>query len=427
MKNFLLFLALWWFLPCPGKAQLTLDECLQAARENYPLIKQHDLIRRSAEYTVQNARSSWYPQISLSAQATYQSDVMSFPAEMEQLYSRLGISFEGLPKDQYKATVDIRQNLYDGGATKAHIRSARAEEEVRAQTWEVDMYALRDRVHSLYFGILTLDARLQQCDLLQEELRRNLDLVRSYQKNGLALPGDVELVEVEILASDQQKVELASARDAFRLMLGAVIGRNIPAETAFATPPAEASAEGILRPELLLFSAQSAQIGQQERIVRAGLMPRVGVFFSGNYGNPGLNLFEDMRENRFSAYYVAGLSVSWNLSNFYTKRNDLRKISIARQEVDVRRNTFLYQIQQTVLQQQGAVRKMQEVMQSDRRIIDLRTSIKTATAAKVKNGTATVHDLLRDIHLQNQAEQQAALHAIEHLKSLYDLKNTTNQ
>ena len=63
-----------------ARAQLTLDECRRLAREHYPEIRQYDLIRQTAEYTLSNARRAYLPRFGLSAQATWQTAVPACPA-----------------------------------------------------------------------------------------------------------------------------------------------------------------------------------------------------------------------------------------------------------------------------------------------------------------------------------------------------------
>ena len=65
-------------LPMMVQAQ-TLEECQQAAERNYPLIRQYGLIEKTTELTVSNIQKGWLPQVSASAQATYQSDVVAWP------------------------------------------------------------------------------------------------------------------------------------------------------------------------------------------------------------------------------------------------------------------------------------------------------------------------------------------------------------
>ena len=73
----------------------TLEECQQAAERNYPLIRQYRLIEQTTALTVANIQKGWLPQISASAQATYQSDVVAWPDEMRGMLGQMGLNFEG--------------------------------------------------------------------------------------------------------------------------------------------------------------------------------------------------------------------------------------------------------------------------------------------------------------------------------------------
>ena len=65
-----------------GFAQVTLEQCKEWARANYPLIRRYDLVEQSRQFTVENAMKAWLPQVGLSAGASYQSDVTSLPVEI---------------------------------------------------------------------------------------------------------------------------------------------------------------------------------------------------------------------------------------------------------------------------------------------------------------------------------------------------------
>ena len=87
---------------CAGWAQLTVEECYRKAQDNYPLIRQHGLIEKTRDYNLSNARRGYLPQLNLSAQATYQSDVTKIPIDFQQL-GLAGIRIPALSQDQYKA------------------------------------------------------------------------------------------------------------------------------------------------------------------------------------------------------------------------------------------------------------------------------------------------------------------------------------
>ena len=95
-------------LPVILQAQsLTLDSAYQLAKDNYPLIKQRELIQQTADLTIENLGKGYLPQLSFNAQGTYQSDVtkVDFPLP--------GVTIKPLSKDQYKITADANQLLYD--------------------------------------------------------------------------------------------------------------------------------------------------------------------------------------------------------------------------------------------------------------------------------------------------------------------------
>lgn len=52
IRIFLLLCA--WSLNAISQAQITLESCKQQARENYPLVRQYDLIQLSEQYTLSN-------------------------------------------------------------------------------------------------------------------------------------------------------------------------------------------------------------------------------------------------------------------------------------------------------------------------------------------------------------------------------------
>lgn len=182
-------------------AQLTLDSCRLLARNHYPEIRRYDLVRQTEEYTLSNARREWLPQLSLSAQATWQTAVPAFPDALTGMLTQYGVGMPGMNKDQYKVQLEVTQTIWDGGKSAADKRIAEAEAAEQRQVTDVDLYALEGRVDDLYFGILLLDERVAQTKLTLGLLRSNLDKVRSLQRNGAAMQSDADAVEADLLPS----------------------------------------------------------------------------------------------------------------------------------------------------------------------------------------------------------------------------------
>ncbi len=404
---------------------LTIEDCQEMAKENYPVISQKGLIETAANFTIANAKKNWLPQFSIAAHATYQSDVMTIP---EEFTSMLGVTLDGLPKDQYKGAVNVEQVLYDGGAVGAQVDAAKAKKEVSVQNWEVEMYNLQERVNQVFFGALLLQKKIIEANIMIDELNRHKRLLQTYVDNGVAEQNSLDQVQVEILAALQRKSELTSNQKAYRKMLGIMINREISENTELIKPKMliVPSNPTINRPELRYFEATEMQLSIQEKGINAMLRPQIGLFFQGAYSNLGLDLFADMQKNQWSPYFVTGVKFQWNFGALYTRKNDLAKIKTELSQVSSQRETFLYNLNLKSTQESIAIEQMLEVMKQDDEIIRLRTTIRQRAEVQIKNGAISVLDLLQEVHAENLARQNKITHEVELLKNVYDLKFTTN-
>ena len=209
MKRFILFLLL--AVPTAGLDAQSLDECRRLAREHYPEIRQYDLIACTEQYDLSNAARAWIPQVVLAAQATWQTDVAKYPEALSAMLAQQGVSIPGMRKDQYKVAIDVSQNIWDGGQSKANRAIAEAEAAEQRNRVDVDLYDLQSRVENLYFGILLLDERVAQTEALISLLESNLSRMRVYCKNGVAMQADADAVEAELLTARQTLWNCSSA------------------------------------------------------------------------------------------------------------------------------------------------------------------------------------------------------------------------
>jgi len=417
-KIFLIFAYSLFFLGL--SAQLTIENCQEKARKNFPLIRQQGLIEKSKEYNLSNAARGYLPQIQLKARASYQSEVTSI--NLPPIAQTMGIDIPKPAKDQYQAYIEAGQTIWDGGVIRSQRKIAKADAEAQKQRLEVDLYALENRVNQLFFGILALDAQLEQNRLLREELTRNLDAVTSYTKNGIANQADIDAVKAENLNAQQIRVQLESTRRAYLEMLSFMINEKIDENTVLTKPNFDKMtfSETINRPELDFFDAQKLLLNSQKTMLDAAFSPKLQLFFQGGMGRPGLN----MLSNEWKPYYIGGVNFVWNFSALYTRKNDLQKIELNKNLLDTQRETFLYNIHLETSRDNQEIRRLREQMQYDDEIIALRENIKRAAEAKVANGTMSVTDFLHEVTRENLARQTKASHEIELLLTIYNLKFT---
>ncbi len=411
-------------MPLSLQAQ-SLEECQQAAERNYPLIRQYDLIAKTTDLTVRNIGKGWLPQVSASAQATYQSDVVAFPESMQQLYKTMGIDMEGLRKDQYRVGIDVQQTIYDGGTISSQKEIARQQGLVEAAQNEVSMYQIRQRVNEMYFGLLLLDDQLQLNKDLQEVLHANEQKLSSMYQHGTASESDYLSVKAERLNVAQQLTGLQSQRQALTRMLSTFCGIEVK-QAQKPVPSVAVPQQQNQRPELKAIEAQLRLADAQEKALNAALMPKLGVFAQGFYGYPGYNMFEDMMRHKWSLNGMIGAKLSWNIGALYTRKNDKAKIQLQRERAEVSRDVFLFNNQLEQIQQQEDMERYRKLMSDDEEIIRLRSAVRKAAESKLAHGIIDVNDLVREINNENAARVQQSIHEIEMLKEIYDLKITLN-
>ncbi|HOU68527.1 MAG TPA: TolC family protein [Paludibacteraceae bacterium] len=405
---------------------VTIDECYRSANENYPLVKQYDLIEKSKDYSFSNACRNYLPQFIFSAQATLQSDVTDFPEEMQSMYQRAGINMKGLSYDQYKVMLQMNQIIWDGGTTAAKKRQIEADAEVKRLSIQKEIETIYSRVNQTYFGILMLQEQQKQSLNLKELLLSNLKIIRSKVKNGVAIPSDTEFIQVEVLQLEQKQVKIKNTILAYKQMLGLLTGQEISESEVLEKPqPIELQGEN-KRTELLLFDSQIKQQKSLEQSIKAGSYPNISLFAQGFYGKPGLNMFDDMLYDEFSWNAIGGIRLQWNLSSFYTKKNSLNNIGLSQSSIENNRSLFEWNIQQQETLQRNEIQKMEDVKTHDTEIVNLRTSIRKASESQYKNGVITINELLRNINNENDAILTQQMHDLELLNNIYNLKTTMN-
>ena len=400
---------------------ISLKECLQMAHDNYPAIKQYQLIEQTRDFTLENAAKGWLPQVSASAGAYAFTDIIKANEQM----ARMGIDTKNYMAN---ASVVVRQNVYDGGQIAAQKDVAAAQSEVQKHQLHVSMYGINERVQQIYFGILLLDEQIAQSELHQKDLSTSEKSIRSMMKGGIANQSDLDAILVEGLKLQQQKDAFLASRQAYLKMLGVFVGKDLQESETLEKPilnlckSVKSVGDSVVcenRPELQYYASQNLLLDAQRKQLDTRLRPTVSLFGMGMLHSK----VSDMVNNGILA---GGISLSWNIGALYTRKNDIRKLDLQRQLNDSQREVFLFNNRLQNEQENGTVASLRKQIAQDEEIVRLRESIRSKSDRKVQLGTESVNELVRDINAVNLARAQKAMHEIQLLQEIYKLKNINN-
>jgi outer membrane protein TolC len=279
----------------------------------------------------------------------------------------------------------------------------------------VELYKLKERINQLYFGILYLDEQLKQVDLVKDDIQTGIKRVEAQVKNGVAFKSNLNMLKAELLKTDRRAIETSASKkgliDALSLFTGQPLSENVQLEkpgTIVHVMKAE-----VIRPEIKLYDEQSKFIGQQDKLITAKNLPKASLFAQAGYGRPGLN----MLKNDFDPYYLGGIRFNWSLGGLYTKRKEKEQVEVNKKIVDIQKETFLLNTNTQLKQQQAEIDKLQQLVESDNEIINLRRSVTDAAKAQLENGVITANDYLEEVNAEDQARQALITHQVQLLQA----------
>lgn len=412
MKKLLLLMMYVAVLPMNAQT-LTLEDCKQLAHDNYPTVKQYHLVEQTRDFTIENASKAWLPQISASVNGLAFTNVL----DLTDLMKQAGVDMKNW---LVAGSVMINQNIYDGGQVKANKNIAAAQAEVQKHQLNVNMYDLNQRVEQLYFGVLTLDEQIRQTELLQNDLALSNKTITSMISEGVANQTDLDAVKVEQVKAQQTLDAQKTSRASYLQMIGVFIGKKLGEGMVLQKPAmTDVINNTDNRPEIDYYKSQGILLDAQRKQLDTKLLPKLSAFGMGVYHTS----VTDMMNNGLLA---GGLTLSWNIGALYTRKNDIKNIETQRRIIDSQRETFLFNNSLQNENTNGNISTLRRQISQDDDIVGLRERIRSKSEKKVKLGTESINEMLRDINAVSQARQQKALHEIQLLKEIYSLKTINN-
>lgn len=405
------------FLPVSVFSQtLTLDRAYQLSRSNYPLIKQKQLIRQTEQLNLSNLGKGFLPQLTINGQATYQSDVTRVEVPIPN------IKIEAPSKDQYKLTADLNQVIYDGNTIKNQMELQSRTATVNDRQLEVELYKLKDRINTIYLGVLYLDAQIAQVELVEEDIETGIKKVEAQVVNGIAFRSNLNTLKAEHIKTGQRRTELVFNRKAMLETLGLFINQIIPDNIVLEKPAGDFRKDtSIQRPEIELFNSQSQLLSSQNKLITSRNIPKTSFFVQSGYGRPGLNLLK----NQFDFFYIGGIRLNWSLANLYTTKNDRKLVRLNQEIIDSQKETFMLNTNAEIRKQSREIEKLGQLVNSDQEIIDLRKTVTSSAKAQLENGVITSSDYLREVSAEDQARQSLIAHQIQLLQAEINFQTIT--
>ena len=402
MKKVVFFLIVTISLSAFAQQKVTLNDCYNLVENNYPLVKQHQLLAQQNQIDKKIIFNSKLPQFNIDAQATYQSDVVEVPIPNSNI--------ESLSKDQYRATFSVNQLIYNGGLTNAALKVKLGQLKTKQKQLDANIYQLKTQINQLYFSVLLTQETYKLLEAKEHQLQSKLKEVKSGIKYGVLLPASDSVLEAELLKIKQQFIEVESRKSSLIETLSSLIGQSLSSLTEFEVPLIKTQLQNeINRPELDLFQFKKEEINNQEMLISKQNAPKLNGFATGGYGNPGLN----MLDNSFQPFYTVGVKLHWNVFDWNTNKRKQETVAINKDIIENETEIFKLNTNIELNKQQQEIRKISAFINSDLEIITLREKVLKTIDSQLKNGVITSSTYITEFTNLFEAENTLLKHRIQ--------------
>ncbi|PRX43830.1 TolC family protein [Salegentibacter salegens] len=388
----------------PAQEVLTLEECYALVEKNYPLATKAKLLEEKANFDIKVLEKDRLPKLDINAQATYQSDVIEFPGDIPNA------NFETPNKDQYRATMDANQLIYNGGSIAARASLKNAEMKTLQQEVAVNLYELKGRINKNYFNVLLFQEQINLLQSKMEQLEARVKEVESGVKYGAVLASSQQVLQAEILKLEQQVTEADFTRIKALNHLSQLLATNLNERTNLVKPNIFINVTNDSdRPEVKLFELQQQQLETSKTVIEKANYPKLLGFAQAGYGNPGLN----MLENSFEDFYMVGLKVNWNIFDWGKTKQQKKAVDISKEMITTEKETFKLNNSINIKEAMSEINKYRELLQSDSGIIEMRKKVLEATTVQFQNGAITSSEYITELNNLYEAEINQDLHEVQ--------------
>jgi outer membrane protein TolC len=393
-----------------SQQKISLEDCIDQAQKHSPQAAQIPLINQATELQIKALNGSYLPQSSIGGQATWQSEVTSLAIKLPN------VTITPPSKDQYKATLDITQNIWDGGMTAKQKSLTLSNAKVEEQKIYLDLYQIKEQASNLFFGIAFARRQIVNSEILKLYLVEKLNKIKASVANGVSIGSNILSIEARIIEVEQQISDAKSREKSAIEGLALLIGKPLSDNTELSINKSVIfDNQDINRPELLLFDSQKQALLASEGIAKAKNSPKITAFATGGYGRPALNFLS----NDFKTYFIGGIQLKIPLSYLYTKSQsvEVQQLRINQQKIEKQKENFILATQIRLQNQINEITRLEEALESDNKLIIIREKIRKTADAQLDNGIISVTDYLMEVNNVDFAKQSLLLHEIQLLQA----------
>ncbi len=374
--------------------EITLDSCISAAKQNWPAFKKQLSINQQKELIDKTLNKNYLPKINLSGQATYQSETVTFPT-----VPTMPDFFPEFPNDNYNIELNVNQIIWDGGIVKSEKEIQNAANEIDLQKLNIETYGLIGKINSLYTNYLYLNKSEEVLNISLEELKKNIETLKSAYDNGTIIKSELDNLKAEKLKLEKELIKLTSLKQSTINSINLITGLSLNTKYSFNEPVIQKN-ENAIRPELSLLDAQIKYSESTISKFKTNRMPRFFAFGKAGFGRPGY----DFMNTDMHSYAMIGAKFTWEVFDWNKYKKQKQQIQLQQQIIQDSKATLKKQFEIEDQKYLEEIERYRQQINIDKSIIKLKENVFKSAESSMNNGTITSTEFLKSFNELKRAK-----------------------
>jgi outer membrane protein len=404
----------------PENDSLSLNNIIQAVIAGHPSVKKAEEALNNADARIGLARSGYYPDVDMTANYSNIGPVTKLTIP------DMG-TFQLFPENNYSASVNYRQVVYDFGRTRQNIQVENENREIGEQALEQVKQRLSLYTVNNYYSLVFLQAAIKIKDEQISTLYEHLDYVEKMMTTGSSTEYQVLATKVRISAAESQKVDLEAALKAQRASLNSLLGNDhnmIPVvknELSVALPliPEDSVLSFAFhnRNEILINKKKESLAELRYDLVRLQNKPSMSLMAAGGVKNGYVPYLNKIRAN-----YVIGMGIKVPLFDGMKTRYNLAQAQSAITTLSYESETTKRDVSNEIFEAEAYYYAAEKKMKQFELQLDQALKAYDLAEISFRAGTITNLDLLDANTNVSESRLMLLKSKIDYAASIYKLK-----
>ena len=361
---------------------VSLEDLRNELNKNHPIAQKEKILLEINKIENSKILKEIFPQFSLNAKATWQSETMVLPINSPML------QIPEMDKDREEISLNVNQIIYDAGINSTKRKISSQKNRIEIQSSKVDLQKLDEVLMKLYFGVLIQKEKIKIEKANHKSLETKEISAENAVKYGILTSNEVWLLQKEILNVQQKIAEDTSKLEYLIREISILTGSKITVKDEFMLPLV--SKEKELRPEFNLFKYKRNAYFLSLKMNSRAKYPKLFAFAQISYGKPGLNSFS----NDWNDYQIYGVNFKWDIWNWkkYSSEQSILKKKIIETNLD--ETAFKINLKMQEEESKKKIELLENQIQLSKKITKLDKKILDSATEKFANGDETATNLL---------------------------------